>query len=141
MQLFAAANALSTILETKSSNNYHFENRHRGCYCLYNLIVLPALRFMAPLSLFLIVSFFSSRLIPSHPISGLNLSSGKGHQFFPSLYRRELRYLRRLLHVDGYLRANSDKITNLASRDGLRPSPREEISDDENRPIDNNRNS
>ena len=50
-------------------------------------LVFPAHNSMAPLSddFFL---FFTSRLIQSNSISGVHLSSRRGCQFFPTLYRR-----------------------------------------------------
>ena len=50
-------------------------------------LAFPAVRSMAPLSddLFL---FLSSRLIQPNSISGVYLSSRRGYQLFPTLYRR-----------------------------------------------------
>ena len=68
--------------------NYHFRKK------MQKLLWLCTLSFplSTPWHLFrmicLFVFFFSSRLIPPSSISGVYLSSGRGCQFLPTLYRR-----------------------------------------------------
>ena len=67
--------------------NYHLRKKTQKSLWLCPL----SFPFSTPWHLFRMIClfvFFSSRLIPPSSISGVYVSSGRGHQFFPTLYTR-----------------------------------------------------
>ena len=67
--------------------NYHFRKKTQKLLwlCTSSFPLFTPWHLFRMICLFV---FFSSRLIPPSSISGVYVSSGRGHQFFPTLYRR-----------------------------------------------------